>query len=296
MIIFNNIFCGLDTIHITITRPRSAIAFYGENAEPTDKLFYGVLDILIGKTFIVLGGSKKYVNNGIEYIQSNSKEILIQLRSTHLMKNGSTKVEAIIKFLHDNGVKPKPKRIRKKGATKETPINIFYQITRLDFACDYETNFDLVKILNEKMGYTRFLTGIPKNYAYRVIHENYRLPDGLREHKIKELKAFNKGWELSVYNKKLEVIEQANEEKFKLYPEVYHEIIKNKQRQLFRVELRFFRSRSISFNHLTTTEIFNLPKQELIKFGKAVRLIKIKNRTSVESSLFYKLFAFGDSI
>lgn len=296
MIVFNNIFCGLDTIHITITRPRSAIAFYGETPEPTDKLFYGVLDILIGKTFIVLGGSKKYVNNGIEYIQSNSKEILIQLRSTHLMKNGSSKVEAIIKFLQDNGVKPKSKRNRKKNADKEAPINTFYQITRLDFACDYETNFDLVKILNEKMGYTRFLTGIPKNYGYRVIHENNRLPDGKREHKIKELKIFNKGFELAIYNKKLEVIEQANEEKFKLYPDTYHEIIKNKQRQLFRVELRLFRSRSISFNHLTTDEIFNLPKQELIKFGKAIRLLKIKNKNSVESSLFSKLFAFGNSI
>lgn len=129
-----------------------------------------------------------------------------------------------------------------------------------------------------------------------MIHGNNRLPDGTREHLIKEMKFFNKGFELSIYNKRLEITEQATEEKFKLYPEIYQEIIKNKQRQLFRVELRFFRSRSISFNHLTAEEIFNLPKQKLAKFGKSVRLLKIKNGISVESSLFYKLFAFGDSI
>lgn len=296
MVVLNRVFCGLDTIHITITRPRSAIAFYGETPEPTDKLFYGVLDILLGKNFVVMGGSKKFVNNGSEYIQSNSKEILIQLRSAHLMKYGRSKVNAIINFLHENEVKPKPKRNRKKDATKTERPLFFYQITRFDATSDYETNFDLVKILSEKIGYTRFFTGIPKSYSYRVIHENKRLPNGQRDHKIKEIKIYNKGWELAIYNKKLEVAEQATAEKLKLYPEIYREILINPTRQLFRVELRLFRSRSVALNDFNTDQLFEAVKAELIKFGKTVQLLKIKNKKSVESLLFSKLFDFSASI
>lgn len=296
MVVLNRVFCGLDTIHITITRPRSVIAFYGENPEPTDKLFYGVLDILLGKNFVVMGGSKKFVNNGSEYIQSNPKEILIQLRSAHLMKYGRSKIDAIINFLHENEVKPKAKRNRKKDAPKTERPLYFYQITRFDATCDYETNFDLVKILSEKIGYTRFFTGISKGYSYRVIHENKRLPDGKRDHRIKEIKVFNKGWELAIYNKKLEVAEQATAEKLSLYPEVYREILINPNRQLFRVELRLFRSRSVSLNDFNTDQLFEAVKAELIKFGKTVQLLKIKNKQSVESLLFSKLFDFSNSI
>ena len=71
--VLNKVFCGLDTIHITITRPRSLISFVGENAEPTDKLFYGILEILFEQHFVVQGGSKQFVNNGSEYVQSNSR-------------------------------------------------------------------------------------------------------------------------------------------------------------------------------------------------------------------------------
>lgn len=296
MVVLNRVFCGLDTIHITITRPRSVIAFYGENPEPTDKLFYGILDILLGKNFVVMGGSKKFVNNGSEYIQSNPKEILIQLRSAHLMKYGRSKVNAIINFLHENEVKPKAKRNRKKDAPKTERPAFFYQITRFDATCDYETNFDLVKILSEKIGYTRFFTGISKGYSYRVIHENKRLPDGKRGHKIKEIKVYNRGWELSIYNKKLEVAEQATAEKLSLYPEIYREILINPNRQLFRVELRLFRSRSVSLNDFNTDQLFEAVKAELIKFGKTVQLLKIKNKKSVESLLFSKLFDFSASI
>lgn len=296
MVVLNRIFCGLDTIHITITRPRSAIAFYGETPEPTDKLFYGVLDILLGKNFVVMGGSKKFVNNGSEYIQSNSKEILIQLRSAHLMKYRQSKISAIINFLHENGVKPKAKRTRKKDAPKTERPLFFYQITRFDATTDLETNFDLVKILSEKVGYSRFFTGIAKGYSYRVIHENKRNPDGSRDHQIKEIKIYNKGWELAIYNKKLEVAEQATAEKLKLYPEIYREILINPNRQLFRVELRLFRSRSVSLNDLNADQLFKAVKAELIKFGKSVQLLKIKNKKSVESLLFSKLFDFSASI
>lgn len=296
MVVFNNVFCGLDTIHITITRPRSEIAFYGETPEPTDKLFYGVLDIILGQTFIVQGGSKKFVNTGTEYIQSNPKEILIQLRSEHLMKYGQSKINAIINFLNENGVKPKSKRNRKKDAPKtETPA-CFYQITRFDATCDYETNFDLVKILSEKIGYSRFFAGIPKGYSYRVIHENTPNPDKSRDHKIKEIKIYNQGWELAIYNKKLEVIEKATPEKFKLYPETYRDILINPKRFLFRVELRLFRSRSIVFNNLTADELFKAPKGELIKFGKTIQLKKIKDQKQITSLLFSKLFDFSTSI
>ncbi len=294
--VLNRIFCGLDTIHITITRPRNAIAFYGETPEPTDKLFYGVLDILLGQAFVVMGGSRKFVNNGSEYIQSNPKEILIQLRSAHLMKYGREKINAIINFLHENEVKPKPKRNRKKGEPKTESPSYYYQVTRFDCTCDFETNFDLVKILSEKIGYTRFFTGIQKGYSYRVIHENTRNPDGTRNHKIKEIKVYNRGWELAVYNKKLEVAEQATEEKLKLYPEIYRDILINPVRQLFRVELRLFRSRSIIFNNFTTDELFNAPEKELIKFGKTVQLLKIKNKKPVNSLLFSKLFDFSAPI
>ena len=296
MVVLNRIFCGLDTIHITITRPRSAIAFYGENPEPTDKLFYGVLDILLGKNFVVMGGSKKFVNNGSEYIQGNPTEILIQLRAAHLMKYGRSKVSAIINFLHENGVKPKPKRNRKKDAPKTERPTHFYQITRFDATCDYETNFDLVKILSEKIGYSRFFTGISKGYSYRVIHENTRKTDGSRDHQIKEIKIYNRGWELAIYNKKLEIAEQATEEKLKLYPKEYREILINPNRQLFRVELRLFRSRSVALNDLNTDQLFEAPRAELIKFGKTVQLLKIKNKKSVESLLFSKLFDFSAPI
>lgn len=298
MVALANVFCGLDTIHITITRPRNSISFIGEDPKPTDKLFYGVLDILLGKNFVVQGGQKKFVNNGSEYIQSNQKEILIQLRSAHLMKYGKSKVEAILKFLDENEVKPKPKRDRKKSHSEKEKPATFRQITRLDFAADYETNFDLVKILNERIGYSRFFTGIPKGYFYRVIHDNRRLKDGSRKHSIKELKIYNKGFELAIYNKKLEIAEEASQEKLQLYPSVYREILADPERQLFRIELRLFRSRSIAFNELTTDQLFKLPSTELTKFGKAVRLLKIKGRNKkvIESLLFSRLFTFLNSI
>lgn len=288
--ILNKVFCGIDTIHITITRPRSLISFVGENPQPTDTLFYGVLDILMGRNFVVQGNSKKFVNNGLEYVQSNPKEILIQLRSTHLMKYGRSKVEAILKFLNEQGVKPKAKRSRKKGFKNETPT-VFYQITRIDFTVDYETRIDLVKILNERIGYDNFFDGIQKGYFYRVIHYNQKTNKDTREHRLKELKIFNHGFELSLYNKKLEVAEEATPEKLQLYPPIYRDILIAPERKLFRIELRFFRSRSIAFNGLAVDELFALPEKEIIKFGKSTRLLKRKKQKIIQSTLFSRLFA-----
>lgn len=294
--LISNISCSLDTIHITITRPRAVISFVGENGEPTDKLFYGVLEILAGRNYEVKGGSKKFVNNGSEYIQSNPENIIIQLRSTHLMKNKETKIEAILKFLKDNQVLPKKKRERGKNTVKEQPQKIFYQITRLDFCVDYETKIDLVKILNRGIGYNTFIEGVQKDYFYRPIHENRRKSKGVREHNFKELQFGNNGFEVSLYNKKLEVIENASPEKLSLYPPVYRDIISNPKRFLFRLEIRFFRSRSISYNSLSAKELFELSQKEISKFGKSISLVRIKKQKRIKSLLFSKLFHPKSSI
>lgn len=286
----------LDTIHITITRPRGIISFVGENGEPTDKLFYGVLDILAGRNYEVKGGSKKFVNNGSEYIQSNPDNIIIQLRSAHLMKFKEAKIEAILAFLNKNGVPPKAKRKRGKNLIKEAPQTIFYQITRLDFCVDIETRMDLVRILNRGIGYDCFIEGIQKDYFYRTIHDNKRKGKGLREHKIKELKFGNAGFEVAIYNKKLEIIEVATPEKLSLYPPVYKEIIIDPKRQLFRLELRYFRSRSIAFNNLSSKQLFELAQIEISKFGKSISLIRLKNQNKIKSSLFTKIFSPSVSI
>jgi hypothetical protein len=288
--VLNKVFCGLDTIHITITRPRNLISFIGENAEPTDKLFYGILEILFEQHFVVQGGSKQFVNNGSEYVQSNSKEILVQLRSAHLMKYGRLKVGAILKFLSDNGVKPRAKRTRKKDFKPEKQ-DVFYQITRLDFAVDFETRIDLIKILNERVGYTHFFTGIPKDYFYRVIQHNIRIDKDTREHRFKAIDIYNLGWQLIIYDKRLEIAEQATPEKLQLYPPIYRDILVAKERRLYRVELRFFRSRSIAFNNLTVDELFDLPAKELNKFGQATQLLKRKNQKFIPSTLFSRLFS-----
>lgn len=206
------------------------------------------------------------------------------------MEYGSSKVGAILQFLNDNGVRPKAKRTRKKGVMNERQ-DVFYQITRLDFAVDYETQIELVKILSERVGYTHFFSGIHKDYFYRVIHDNKRTSRDKREHRFKELKLFNTGFELAIYDKKVEIAEQATGDKLKLYPPVYREILIDPQRKLFRVELRLFRSRSIAFNHLRADELFDLPAKELNKFGKATQLLKRKNKKIVPSALFYQLFA-----
>lgn len=289
--VLKEIFCGLDTIHITITQPRNVIAFIGETAEPTDKIFYGILEILFQNHFVIQGGSKKFVNNGSEYVQRNFKEIIVQLRSAHLMKYGRSKVEAILKLLNDSGIKPKAKRTRKKDFKPEKQ-EVFYQITRLDFAVDFESRIDLIKILNERIGYTHFFSGIPKDYFYRVIQENKRLPSGLRDHRFKAIDIFNTGWQLIIYDKKMEIAEQATAEKLQLYPPIYREILIAPKRRLYRVELRFFRSRSIAFNNLTAEELFYLPAVELGKFGKAVELIKRKQQKNIASTLFSRLFSF----
>lgn len=288
--VLNKVFCGLDTIHITITRPRSLISFTGENAEPTDKIFYGILGILFDQHFVIQGGSKQFVSNGTEYVQSNSKEILVQLRSSHLMKYGRSKVGAILKFLNDSGVKPKAKRTRKKDFKPEKQ-DVFYQITRLDFAVDYETRIDLIKVLNVRFGYSHFFSGIPKDYFYRVIHQSIRIDKNSREHRFKEIKVFNNGFELAIYDKRLEIAEQATADKLQLYPPIYRDILVSQERKLFRVELRLFRSRSIAFNHLTVDELFDLPSIELNKFGQATKLIIRKKQKNIPSSLFSRLFS-----
>jgi hypothetical protein len=122
------------------------------------------------------------------------------------------------------------------------------------------------------------------------------LETGACNHKIKEIKIYNKGWELAIYNKKLEIAEQATAEKLKLYSEIYRDILIDPNRQLFRVELRLFRSRSVSMNDFSTDELFNAPEKELIKFGRAVQLLKKINKKSVESLLFSKLFDLPVSI
>ncbi|MBN8540436.1 MAG: hypothetical protein J0L82_08620 [Deltaproteobacteria bacterium] len=81
------------------------------------------------------------------------------------MKYGRSKVGAILKFLSDSGVKPKTKRTRKKDFKAEKQ-DVFYQITRIDFAVDHETRIDLIKILTERVGYTHFFSGIPKDYFF----------------------------------------------------------------------------------------------------------------------------------
>jgi len=90
----------------------------------------------------------------------------------------------------------------------------------------------------------------------------------------------------------LEIAEQATAEKLQLYSPIYREILMAPGRRLYRVELRFFRSRSIAFNNLTAEELFNLPAVELGKFGKAVELIKRKNQKNIASALFSRLFSF----
>jgi hypothetical protein len=288
--VLNKVFCGLDTICITVSQPRSVISFIGENAEPTDKIFYGILEILFEQHFVIQGHSKKWVNNGSEYVQRNSKEIFIKLGSSHLMKFGRSKVGAILKYLNDNGVKPKTKRTRKKDFKVEKQ-DVFYQITRLDFAVDYETRIDLIKILNERVGYTHSFSGIPKDFFYRVIHHSKRTGKDTREHRFKEIKLFNNGFELAIYDKKLEIAEQATAEKLQLYPAIYRDILIAPERKLYRVELRFFRSRSIAFNQLTVDELFDLPVKELNKFGKATQLLKRKRKKIIPSTLFSRLFS-----
>ena len=94
----------------------------------------------------------------------------------------------------------------------------------------------------------------------------------------------------------MEIAEEATAEKLKLYPDEYKEILINPNRQLFRVELRLFRSRSVALNDFNTDQIFEAVKAELIKFGNTVQLLKVKNKNSVESLLFSKLFDFSGSI
>lgn len=282
---------SLDTIHITITRPKPVISYYGEESpEPTDKLFYGVLKILAEKTFEVDLVRKKFVNTGIEYVESNADNIVIQLRSTHLMKYGSSKINEIYNFLGKNGINPKARRNRKKDAKKETAPVEFYQNSRLDFAHDIETSFDLIKVLSDGIGHRRFFSGIQKDYTCSLRHENKRAGKGERVHVIKELKFGNSGFECVLYNKKLEIIEKASPDKFTLYPQDYRDIVSDKKRYLFRLELRFFRSRSIKFNSLTADELFNLAPKELENFGKGTALLKYKNGKPIISSLFSKLF------
>lgn len=285
---------SLDTIHITITRPKPVISFYGESPEPTDKLFYGILKILAEKTFEVDLVRKKFVNTGIEYVESNSDNIVIQLRSTHLMKYGVSKIKEIFDFLSENGVKPKARRNRKKDAQKETAPLEFYQNSRIDFAHDIEASFDLIKVLSDGIGFRRFFSGIQKDYTCLFRHENKRADKGERSHQIKELKFGNTGFECVLYNKKLEIIEKATPEKFVLYPQEYKDIVANKDRFLFRLELRFFRSRSIKFNSLSAEELFNLAPQELKNFGKGTALLKYKNGKPIRSLLFSKLFDFPE--
>lgn len=294
--LINNVFCFLDTIHITITRPRAVISFVGENGEPTDKLFYGILEILSGRNYEVKGGSKKFVNNGSEYIQSNPDNIIVQLRSFHLMKNKETKIEAILNFLKENEVFPKRKRQRAKNIAKDKPQTVFYQITRLDFCVDYETKIDLVKIFNRGIGYNTFIEGVQKDYFYRTIHENKRKSKGVRDHNFKELQFGNNGFEVALYSKKLEILEKASPEKLALYPSVYRDIIGNPERFLFRLEIRLFRSRSISFNYLSAKELFDLPHKEISKFGKTISLVRIKKQKKLKSILFFKLFSPSSSI
>lgn len=288
--VLNKVFCGLDKICITVSQPRSVIAFVGENGEPTDKIFYGILEILFEKHFVIQGHSKKWVNNGSEYVQRNSKEIFIKLASSHLMKYGRSKVDVILKYLNDNGIKPKAKRTRKKDFKPEKQ-DVFYQITQLDFTVDYETRIDLIKVLSERVGYSHFFSGIPKDFFYRVIHHSQRTGKETRTHRFKEMKMFNNGFELAIYDKKLEIAEQATPDKLQLYPSIYRDILTAPERKLYRIELRFFRSRSIAFNHLTVDELFDLPAKELKKFGKATQLIKRKKQKNIASILFSRLFA-----
>lgn len=287
--LFRKLFCGIDTIHISITRPRDSVSFIGEEASPTDKIFYEILNILFGSNYLVLGFSKRFVNNGSEYVQSNSKEVLIQLRSTHLMKYGNLKIKEIIEFLKKEGIYPKPKRSRKKGVINEKLIT-FYQITRIDFAVDFETKINIVKLISKNVGHNSFFSGIQKGYFFRVLHQNMRTTNSNRVHNIKELKIYNNGFELAIYNKKLEIIEQATPEKLQLYPDIYRNILTKKDNQIFRVELRLFRSRSIVFNEFDIEELFSIPPSELLKFGKATRLLKMKNDKIIESKLFNRIF------
>lgn len=293
--IFNSFGTKLDTIHITITRPKNAISYEGEETPiPTDKLYIGVLKILTDKAFQVDLVNRKFVNTGIEYIEQDREQIAIQIRSTHLMKYGNLKIKEILNFLKENNVHPRSQRSRKKGIKKQDPPSEFYQITRLDFAHDIETNFDLVRVLGDGIGYRRTITGIQKDYDCLFRHENKRLAGGKRKHLMKEIIFGNSGFSCSIYNKKLEIIEKAKPEKFLLYPQEYRDVVADQNRYLFRVELRFFRSRSIKFNSLTAEELFNLATQELKAFGNATNLIRQKKRASVKSKLFSKLFQFKD--
>jgi hypothetical protein len=200
------------------------------------------------------------------------------------MKWGNKKIDEVFAYLEEIGCEPRKKRARKKGAEQEKQ-NLFYQITRLDFAADYECHLDLPKLFNQGVGYHRQFGGIQKECAYRPYME---LKNGAW--RFNEIKLSNNGFSLSLYNKRTEIQEASSPEKYELYPTPIKAAFANPEVKLFRLELRYFRSRSNAFNHRPANEIFySLPAEELQKFGKKIFLLNLKN--SKKSRFFARLFS-----
>lgn len=103
------------------------------------------------------------------------------------------------------------------------------------------------------------------------------------------MKIANQGFAFTIYNKKQEIVEKANPEKFQLYPEMYRHTISEPESQIFRLELRYFRSRSTYFNSFSSDQLKTLPAQELEKFKKKTKLLLKKKYNPKSSRLFQNI-------
>jgi|GEM_PF-3219341 hypothetical protein len=274
---------GIDFVGIAITRPKDIIVGYGEDFDPTDKLFLGIIKILNGANYIIHNPNISWVNTGDEYASSNKKQIIVQLKSTHLMKYGLSKVQEILNFLKENKIPPKERRSRKKDQ-KVVKLNSYFQFTRLDFYLDLKMKMNVLALIGNGLGIKKSFNGLPKGCD--IIQRQ-----SVKSEKIifKELKIENQGFAFTIYNKKQEIVEKAKPEKFQLYPDIYRQTISDPESQLFRLELRYFRSRSIYFNNFSSDQFKTLPVQELEKFKKKTKLLLKRKNNSKSSRLFQKI-------
>lgn len=274
---------GIDFVGIAITRPKDIIVGYGEDFDPTDKLFLGILQILNGANYIIHNPNISWVNNGDEYASSNKKQIIVQLKSTHLMKYGLSKVQEILNFLKENKIPPKERRSRKKDQ-KAVKLNSYFQFTRLDFYLDLKMKMSVLALFGNGLGIKKSFNGLPKGCD--IIQRQSVKSDKII---FKEMKIENQGFAFSIYNKKQEIVDKAKPEKFQLYPDIYRQTISEPESQIFRLELRYFRSRSIYFNNFNSDQLKSLPAQELEKFKKKTKLLLKKKDSQKSSRLFQKI-------
>jgi len=273
---------GIDFVGIAITRPKDIIVGYGEDFDPTDKLFLGILKILNGANYIIHNPNISWVNNGDEYASSNKKQIIVQLKSTHLMKYGLSKVQEILNFLKENKIPPKERRSRKKDQ-KVVKLNSYFQFTRLDFYLDLKMKTNVLALFGNGLGIKKFFNGLPKGCD--IIQRQSVKSDKII---FKEMKIENQGFAFTIYNKKQEIIEKAKPDKFQLYSDIYRQTISEPESQIFRLELRYFRSRSIYFNNFSSEQLKTLPVQELEKLRKKTKLLLKRKNNQKSSRLFLK--------